>query len=193
MIPTTKRVKLPRFLPPCSCTHRTVDLGSSVSPKSSEQPPPCTADRATPASPCPPESRSARWRGSSKKTWSSIGGRPQPIGISTPPHTSPLAAADGRALHSNLPAAGDEGDLDAALSAARSRLLVTNRGRRLPLRVSASNPVARSADCCSPLRHPVEPSAGILSHTRGQQRRLTAGSHKQRLSTGSHKHRPATV
>ena len=40
----------------------------------------------------------------------------------------------------------DEGDLDAALSVAHARLLATNSGRRQPLRVSASNPVPRSAD-----------------------------------------------
>ena len=44
---------------------------------------------------------------------------------------------------------------DAVLSVAHARHLTTNRGRRPPLRVAASNPVSRSADSCSPLRAPL--------------------------------------
>ena len=61
MIPTTKIVKLPRFLPLSGCTRSTGDSCSSMCAKSSDQRPPDTPDRERSAS---SESRSARWRGS---------------------------------------------------------------------------------------------------------------------------------
>ena len=139
MIPTTKIVKLPRFLPHSRCTRRTDDSCSSLCAKSSDQRPPDTADRGRSAS---PECRSVRWRGSKKMTWSSIHHRPEPKRISTPPRTTPRPVADGCGLHRHLPRRWRS---PSTLSSRTPRLAICYQQRRLPpLREAASNQVSMS-------------------------------------------------
>ena len=74
-IPTPKRMKLRfSFLPHGRCTRSTDDCCSSMCAKASVQRLPGTADTGRSASPCAPDSRTVSWRGSLKKTWSSIPG-----------------------------------------------------------------------------------------------------------------------
>lgn len=141
------------------CTRRTDDYGSSVYAKPSDQPPSGTADRERLTSPRIPSSE----------------GDPNAAMPFMPPPSRPTPP-------------GDEGDLGAALSVTRTRLLATNSGRCPSLRAFASNPVPRSTDSL-PTVASARGAPLLLSHTRGQQR-LSAGSHKpreQRLSVGSHK------
>jgi hypothetical protein len=60
------------FLPHSRCTRRTDDWYSSVCAKASDQRLLGTANRGRSASPCVPNSQTARWRRSLRKTWSSI-------------------------------------------------------------------------------------------------------------------------